>query len=178
MTNVVSTLTRFIACALVLGMSSCGESQFWVDSVQVEYPDSTNIPAVVLYGVEASGRSLTGKIAYNNRSVGNRSSEKITLTGKRSGEDKFWPRAQLLVADDINGGWERIGKTPLLWYWSHFSMRPNTYYDQFRVDLGPFRTFVDKYNWGKIVLENGEAATFSLQQLLPPEQRKTAGTGR
>ena len=97
----------------------------------------------------------------------------------------FWPYARLEVSNEREGGWTVIGASPpgtdgtetvVLMY-----PEKATYVERSAptsrsclVDLTPFRKFIGKFHYGRVVLRSGGASqTIVLTDLLPPEPSPT-----
>jgi hypothetical protein len=92
------------------------------------------------------------------------------INGSRTTDGAFWPNVTYQVGDEFGGTFKTIGKSvnkgnPLALRIK--SMDTDTI---LHVDLDMLHAMVGKYQFGRIVLDNGESTTFALKFLSPPVQ--------
>jgi len=143
-------------------------------------------PVLELFTLSWDGRRLMTWADYHNRD----SSEAKKVEGRQIAEwwtdgPLFWPYARLEVSNEHEGGWTVIGESPpgtdgtetvVLMY-----PEKATYVERSAptsrsclVDLTPFRKFIGKFHYGRVVLRSGGASqTIVLTDLLPPEPSPT-----
>jgi hypothetical protein len=97
----------------------------------------------------------------------------------------FWPYASLEVSNEPGKGWTVIGSSPprtdgtdkvVLMYPDKAAYVERTAPDNptCQIDLTPFREFIGKFQYGRVVLRSGGASqTIVLTDLLPPEPSPT-----
>lgn len=97
----------------------------------------------------------------------------------------FWPNARLEVSDQPEGEWTMIGSSPpetggtdtvVLMYpdKAAYVDRSAPESPTCHVDLTPFREFIGKFKYGRVVLRSGETSqTIVLTDLLPPDPSPT-----
>jgi hypothetical protein len=125
-------------------------------------PDLKSHPFFLAILSSANDR-LTGYFAFRNTLVG-----PILLHGIRTPGDEFWPIVQLQITNDKNGEWTTIASSvddrslTTLRVGSQETVR-------MMVAMDPISRFVGKFRFGRVLLENGEAALFELNNLLPPK---------
>jgi hypothetical protein len=92
----------------------------------------------------------------------------VVLHGTKDSDDEFSPFVSYEVATEGTIKWKTIGKFTE-------SQNPTTIEISsanpkvgLHVDMETFRSSIGRFRWGRIVLENGEAAAFAIDDLLPP----------
>ena len=104
---------------------------------------------------------LVGCFAFRNPSVG-----PILLHGTRTSQGDFWPIVRLQIGNVENGDWTSFTPDKEVRSTAELQIEPR---DTVRlmVAMDTFRPFAEKYRFGRVVLENGEAAWFELKDLHP-----------
>jgi hypothetical protein len=141
----------------------------------------------VLELITLSGGSTLGASAlYHNTD----SSEAKKVEGRDIVEwwttgPRFWPYARLEVSNQCEGNWTVIGSSPpgtdgtetaALMYpdQAAYVARSAPQSRICEVDLTPFREFIGKFQFGRVVLRSGGTSqTIVLTDLLPPEPSPT-----
>jgi hypothetical protein len=84
-------------------------------------------------------------------------------------KDRFGRNVTFQVSHDWKGPWKTIARS----LQGHDTLAIDTAkgYAAVESDLTPFKRWLGKLNCGRIVLESGEAATFDINNLLPPDKR-------
>ena len=85
---------------------------------------------------------------------------------ERNGE--FWPAVRPEVSDDLEKGWEQVAAKTPAGQLATRPVEPHTLGISAFIDLGVFRPFIGKKHYARVVLPDGEAATFFLDNLRPP----------
>jgi hypothetical protein len=149
------------------------------------FVDDDRPPVLELFGL-SGGPRLRATAIYHNRD----SSEAKKVEGRQIVEwwtdgPLFWPYARLEVSNETEGGWTVIGSSPpgpdgtetvVLMYPDRaaYVERSAPASPGCEVDLTPFREFIGKFQYGRIVLRSGGASqTIVLTDLLPPEPSPT-----
>jgi len=115
---------------------------------------------------------LTGYFAFRNTSAG-----PILLHGTRTPDNEFWPLVQSQVGNAENGEWTTITSADNHQSVATLQIESNQTV-RLMVAMNSVAPFVDKFRFGRILLENGEAALFELKDLLPPkraQEKRTKG---
>jgi hypothetical protein len=149
------------------------------------FVDPERPPVLELITLSGGPRLMTGAV-YHNRD----SSDAKKVEGRQIAEwwtdgPLFWPYASLEVSNEREKGWAVIGSSPpgidgadtvvLMYpdkaaYVEHSAPAGPIC----RVDLTPFREFIGKFKYGRVVLRSGGASqTIVLTDLLPPEPSPT-----
>jgi hypothetical protein len=143
-------------------------------------------PPVLEFIFLSGGRRLEVTAEYHNRD----SSEAKKVEGREIVQWQgyppwFWPYARLEVSNQWEGGWTVIGSSPpgtdgtetvVLMYpdQAAYVERSAPASPPCHVDLTPFREFIGKFQYGRVVLKSGGASqTIVLTDLLPPEPSPT-----
>jgi hypothetical protein len=154
------------------------------------FVDPDHPPVLELTGVTWNLRMLKGFADYHNLN----SSEPKKIEGRHIVEWQgypplFWPYARLEVSNQWEGEWTVIGSSPpgtegtdavVLMYPDRAAhvdrSAPNN--SSCEVDLTPFREFIGKFKYGRVVLRSGGTSqTIVLTDLLPPEPSPTPTSG-
>jgi hypothetical protein len=134
----------------------------------------------------SGGSTLRASAFYHNTD----SSEAKKVEGRDIVEwngypPRFWPYARLEVSNEWEGNWTVIGSSPpgtestetaVLMYpdQAAYVQRSAPESRICEVDLTPFREFIGKFKFGRIVLRSGGTSqTIVLTDLLPPEPSPT-----
>jgi hypothetical protein len=111
---------------------------------------------------------LVGSATYNE--VGHNNAVKIE--GVETLDGRFWPRAFVEVADDVNGPWKRLDQAKVAGRTVALTLRfgePNAF---LYVNLDALRSVIGKIRYGRIALANGADTMFELTELLPTKASK------
>lgn len=114
---------------------------------------------------------LVGSATYHD--VGRNVS--LEIEGVETLDGRFWPKAIIEAANDINGPWEQFAQDKIAGRPVTLTFRfaePNAY---LYVKLDALRAVMGKMRYGRIVLPNGADTLFELTELLPTKASK-AGT--
>jgi hypothetical protein len=150
-------------------------------SVDPEHP-----PVLELVSLSWDGRRLMAGAFYHNRD----SSDPKKVEGQHIVEwwtdgPRFWPYASLEVSNEPEKGWTVVGSSPprtngteaiVLMYPDQRAYVEHTAPDSptCQVDFTPFREFIGKFRYGRVVLRSGGATqTIVLADLLPPDPSPT-----
>jgi hypothetical protein len=134
----------------------------------------------------SGGSTLRAGAFYHNSD----SSEAKKVEGRQIAErwtdgSLFWPYARLEVSNEREGSWTVIGSSPpgtdgteavVLMYPDRaaYVERSAPASPGCEVDLTPFREFIGKFQYGRVVLRSGGASQIIvLTDLLPPEPSPT-----
>jgi hypothetical protein len=150
------------------------------------FVDPDHPPVLELTGVTWNLRTLKGFAEYHNCD----SSEPKKVEGRQIVEWQgylpfFWPYVRLEVSNQWEGEWTVIGSSPsgtdgteavVLMYPDRAAHvdRSAPSNSSCELDLTPFREFIGKFKYGRVVLRSGGASqTIVLTDLLPPEPSPT-----
>jgi len=89
----------------------------------------------------------------------------VELHGRFDSRGKFWPIVEYQVPSGPNK-WRTTAQSPKSSDATAIKIDSITSHAMLLVDMEPFRPLIGKYQWGRIVLENGESAMLSLYDLL------------
>lgn len=123
--------------------------------------DYPSVPLVLLL-TSSVGDHLYGSFGY--RYVDRIGA--VELHGKMGSDGLFQPIAKYEVAIGPNK-WRTLGQSSKTSDSTAIRIDSVASHAMLEIDMDPFRPMIDKYRWGRIVLENGESTTFSLDDLLP-----------
>lgn len=146
------------------------------------FVDDNRPPVLELTGLVWDGRVLWVSAHYHNRG----STEPKYIQGRQIdnehlGGSSFWPYARLEVSNDRDKQWSVVGSSPSREDGTEVTvpMYPDkaAYVERAMpasptcdIDLSPFRAFIGKFRYGRVVLEGGGESQFVvLADLLPPE---------
>jgi hypothetical protein len=149
------------------------------------FVDDDHPPVLELF-ILSGGRKLMVSAEYHNRN----SLEAKKVEGRQIVEwagypPFFWPYASLEVSNQWERDWTVIGSSPpgaegteavVLMYpdKAAYVERSAPASPSCKVDLTPFRKFIGKFKYGRVVLRSGGASqTIVLTDLLPPEPSPT-----
>lgn len=135
-------------------------------------------PQIDLFSLSWNGSHLTSSADYYNFGT-----EPIRVKGREIvdsiGVSYFHPYAELQVSAEMKGPWKTIGRSPAgaLGAAATVLMQPNAPkthkfpHNTFcAFDMDPFRPWVEKAKYGRVVLRGGEESqVIALIDLLPPK---------
>lgn len=90
----------------------------------------------------------------------------VELHGKFNSDGVFRPMVKYEVAIAANK-WRSVGQSAKPSDSVAIKIDSAAPQAMLEIDMDPFRPMIGKFRWGKVVLENGESTTFSLDDLLP-----------
>jgi hypothetical protein len=137
-------------------------------------------PLLSVWELIGGSEELTAMADYINLGK-----KRVTLQGRKikdttGDEERFYPYARLEVSDQIDHAWKIIGDSPPQMAGAPVAVtmvpikigvanRKAGSNPSCMVDLNPFKKFVGKFRYGRIVLKNGGASqVLGLNDLLPP----------
>ena len=91
----------------------------------------------------------------------------VVLHGRRNADATFWPNVTYEVATEGQTKWKRIAAGVPDQGSDVLTVNPEEPVAKLWVDMAPFRKTVGVYRYGRVVLENGDAAVFAIEDLLP-----------
>lgn len=92
----------------------------------------------------------------------------VVLHGKRVSDDVFRPVVNYEVATEGKMKWKRISASVQQPDSDTITVNPNAPVTRLLVDMEPFRKAIGTFRYGRLVLENKDAAIFAIEDLLPP----------
>jgi len=98
------------------------------------------------------------------------------LHGKKDSEGNFWPEVSYEVAVEGKAKWRLIGKVHQAEDSESVTVSVDNPVARLYVDMREFKPMIKDLRWGRVVLENGDAAVFALEDLLPPADRRGASS--
>jgi hypothetical protein len=91
----------------------------------------------------------------------------LKVDGTETTDGRFWPRVVAEVSNDINGEWKKLDQPANSEKPAAFSLKSYQANVMLYVHLDVFRPLIGKMRYGRVLLENGEAAVFELKDLPP-----------
>ncbi|HEV2841928.1 MAG TPA: hypothetical protein VGW39_11425 [Chthoniobacterales bacterium] len=126
----------------------------------------------ILYSVDQGELNLVGTWSYTNGAVGNEPPPRVVIEGIKTADGSFWPDVSLGVRKGRTGKWKRIAASPHLGERATVTIEPNAIGFDLMVTLDPFKPLLDKYKFGRILLNTGRTSEFELKDLSPPERER------
>jgi hypothetical protein len=111
--------------------------------------------------VSSVGNRLTGYFAFRNDFVG-----PVILHGRTTPDGDFWPDVRIQIAKG-DGNEQTISPPPKVLSTQSLIVEPGKT-AKLLILLDACRPYVEEFQIGKAILENGEVATFELRDLCPP----------
>lgn len=146
-----------VCLSVVAGLSATPtQSTNWSRDFLDDLPEDVRFALAAVMSIEGQ---LVGYFVFNNGS-----GSAVILDGARTPDREFWPSVTPQVADGIDGPWTTCSE------WKNPGVAATLEVEsavtaKLMVDLSVFRSQVDTTNYGRILLNNGEAAVFKLEQL-------------
>lgn len=126
----------------------------------------------VLFSVDQGELNLVGTWSYTNGAVGNETPSRVVIEGTTAADGSFWPNVRLKVRKGRAGKWKRIATSSNPGDRATVTIEPNVMNFDLTVNLDAFKPLLDKYKFGRIVLNTGRTSEFELKDLSPPEQER------
>ena len=167
------SIKRILLAIFVLLVSSNVYSAAWVRFFAARPRDWPGIPFGLLstQGSQKSGLSADGWYRYI---VGR---PPVTLHGKREADNLFRPRVTYQVAVEGKTKWKEIRADIAQPDTEAITVNPEHPGFGVVINMEPFRASIGVYRYGRITLENGDATTFEIDDLLPTEDESVSGDG-
>lgn len=193
---IFAALVQLPTCCVIAGDNGTAPSEgeinggfnrsFYYGRWATPFVDDDQPPVLELSNLSWNGRRLMVSAIYHNRN----SSEAKKVEGRQIVEwwtdgPLFWPYVRLEVSNQWEGDWTVISSSPpgtdgtetvVLMYpdKAAYVERSAPASPSCQVDLTPFREFIGKFKFGRVVLRSGGASqTIVLTDLLPPEPSRT-----
>lgn len=109
---------------------------------------------------------LTGRFVYFQTKHQNPAV--TTIDGVRTPDGRFWPRVKCEVANEVTGQWKTLEQPLPRGNRAIVTVKPGEDNMNLMIELDVFRSLLRKYQFGRVVLRTGEAATFELKYLCAP----------
>ena len=93
----------------------------------------------------------------------------VTINGSVDDLGRFWPDTSAAVASDFDGPWESIKQSAQGGYRAIFTVTVSSPNIMLYLNLDNFRPYVEKKRFARLLLKNGSAATFRLDDLAGPQ---------
>lgn len=85
-------------------------------------------------------------------------------------EGRFWPDLRAEISGDLDQGWHEVVLPKPIGERTIRHIAADTLGEALFINLGAFRPHIGREHYGRLLLPNGEAATFYLDNLRPPEK--------
>jgi hypothetical protein len=155
---------------LVLPDADAQSKRPWTGTISGHpVPSKHGLPQFVLLAVNQDELHLTGACVYDNSAVGTRTARAITIEGTES-DGIFWPDVTSQVTNNPAGKWKTIARPVQSAHAQAIIVKPNEARFNLMVALDAFQPLIGKYKFGRVALKTGDAASFELKDLLPPER--------
>jgi len=159
------------AMLLAISAANAEEQETWSRGLQFESANSADrVRGLSLYNIDQGKFHLIGTWWYENGALGNQTTSRIVIKGRKTSDGAFWPDVKLQVKDERNGKWQTVAKSSSEGQPATVIIEPNSRNVDLRVNLDALKPLIGKYKLGRLVLKTGEAPEFELKYLLPPEQ--------
>jgi hypothetical protein len=163
LSKTLRVLTSFLALSLVVSVFGNGTTN-WSRDV-TDGGSLRNYPGITFSVLSTSSIDdhLSAICTYQYIS-----DEGLTiLRGTRDASGEFVPFVSYQVAEEGRTKWRTIGTSPQASQSTELEVGPANLRALLDVDMEVYRSSIGKFRWGRIVLENGDAAPFALDDLLP-----------
>ena len=125
---------------------------------------------LMLWLVKQDSR-LVGRFAYSQPSVEGPQSK--PMPGVKAADGTFWPDATLLIQNERTAAWEAIVAPRIEGDRANVTVNAGEPNFGLHILLDPFKPFIGKAKFGRVVLKNGEISTFYLEDLEEPKASRT-----
>ena len=98
----------------------------------------------------------------------------VTMEGSVDSGGRFWPNVTAQVANDMKGEWKSIETPSRHGEAAIFTVTSDSPNLMLHLDLDAFQPFTGKMQFGRMLLKNGMAASFRLDDLVSPQAKKTS----
>lgn len=153
-----------VVVALVLILSAmANSSENWirvlVNESFLEVPGSRFAVSVV-----RSENYVLSAFCWFKYAVG---TDAVVLHGRRNTDATFWPNVTYEVATEGQTKWKRIAADVPDPGSDVLTVNPAEPVAKLWIDMAPFRKTIGVFRYGRVLLENGDAAVFATEDLLP-----------
>lgn len=121
--------------------------------------------------VSQHGLHLTGQCTYYQ--LDGQTPRVAVIEGTDSEACGFWPDVLSQVKNEKTGEWETIAEPFNHGHRKTVEIKPGEFNQELFVSLDVFLPFVGKRKLGRLVLKEGESATFELDKLIEPDTEMT-----
>jgi hypothetical protein len=97
-----------------------------------------------------------------------------TIEGVLTPDGRFWPAVTAQVRADSQAEWKTLERPPVAGKPATFTVQADSVKPMLYLDLEVFRPFLEKIECARLVLQNGEAASFKLEGLKALKDGKEA----
>ncbi len=123
-------------------------------------------PHVLQLEMVSKGVPLIGKFAFEKPEYRKATTDfPFVIEGHRGQDGTFWPNVQLEVKTEPDGKWLKVASS----LDTAVSVKLRVYHGMMAyglyVDLQPFKAYMDKYSYGRVVLGSGEDRVIDLKEL-------------
>lgn len=129
----------------------------------------SNGPQLDVWFIREESRKLVGSFTLTNFQSGDYKPVKLVIEGEwRQGV--FWATASLQVSDLARGPWRSISSQSNKRGSARVVVEPGGMLKDLKIDLEAFRSYIDRFRVGRVVLNSGDAGVLLLSDLKPPER--------
>ena len=159
-----------ILAALLVTDAGGSRADSWVRRAGGCYASEASWEPFMMDTIGSTSGHLIGTASYHEYRA---THLPVTIEGRLDSDSQFWPSVTAQVANDMKGEWKAIETNPPPGRAAIFTVTPSSANIMLHVDLDAFQPFIGKMQFGRMVLKNGVAAAFRLQDLLPPEANES-----
>lgn len=165
-------LLRIVLAIVLLVTSVQAQApRHWQRSIKVE-PRSTADPREVqLAGVGQRDILLGDLYVKNELPESDSPGSVMIIEGHQKRDGTFWPTAELQVQKG-SAEWIRIGSSGTEQPFSHLRIYSGTMATGLRINLGPFKPYLNDFKFGRILFKSGYEVLIKLDDLKPPSDEK------
>ena len=159
-----------LALVLPFVLAPAEPPRYWSQAIVVDRASSDAAREVDLVHVEQRD-ILIGGLEVINRSTLSAAPQKVpVIDGHQAADGTFWPSVELQVQREKGGEWTKIGTSGHDNPARQLQLYSSTTVNGLRVNLDPFKSYLGKFLFGRILLKSGDAAIFKLDDLKPPRE--------
>lgn len=155
--------------ALLATSASRADSNSWVRRAGGCYTTDPPYEPFMMDTLGSSSGHLVGTASYRDYRP---THLPVTIEGSLAADNRFWPNVTAQVANDMKGEWKTIETPPRQGEAAILTVTLDSPNIMLHLELDVFLPFTGKLQFGRVLLKNGQAAAFRLQDLLPPQTDK------
>lgn len=161
-----------LALVLLVGLTLAQAQRYWSrsimnDRVSTGHPHEVELGEVYQRDILIGGLDVKNQLPESN----GRGSVMI-IEGHQKSDGTFWPTAELQVQKEQNSEWVKIGSSGTERPSGQALVHNGMSVSGLQVNLEPFKGYLGKFRFGRILLKSGDEAVFLLDDLRPPTSEK------
>lgn len=160
-------------------LAEAGDDHAWIRGVvrvSKFLPGKDARETFQLQVVRGNNDSLTGLAVLTREISKDDPNHAVIVVEGVERDGRFWPYLRGEVANDLEKGWHDVRIARPTGKLAKRRIEPQTLGETIFIDLKTFRPHIGRERYGRLILPNGEVATFLLENLKPSEHAAESWT--